>query len=61
MLSDRAIKSYQKLYEKEFSIKISYQQAQDESIKLLRLFKLTYRPILKRGGEIENVKNIQSR
>lgn len=48
MLSKKAITEYQEIYKKEFGVKISEQQAQEQGIKLLRFFKLIYQPIPKK-------------
>lgn len=52
-LSKKAIEEYKQIYKKEFGINLSYNQAEIEAIKLLRLFKILYRPI-KRKELIKN-------
>lgn len=47
MLSKGAILEYQAIYKKQFGEKISYEEAQEQGIKLLRLFGLIYQPIPK--------------
>ncbi len=56
MLSKQAIIDFQKCWKDQFGEDISDQKAQEEGIKLLRLFKIIYRPIskkdwIKNGGE----------
>ena len=64
MLSKKAIEEYQAIHKKEFGVEISEQEAQEQGMKLLRLFKLIYQPIpkkwiiknseKKKGGEEKN-------
>lgn len=42
---------YQELYKKEFGEEIIYAEAEQQGIKLLRLFNLIYRPIPKEWVE----------
>lgn len=47
MLSKNAVLEYQENYKKEFGREISYEEAQEQGTKLLRLFKLIYQPVPK--------------
>lgn len=47
MLSEQAIKEFQAIYKKEFGEDISYAEASEKGTKLIRLFKIIYRPIPK--------------
>lgn len=46
-LSRRAVEEYQAIYLKVFGEQISYEEASYQGMKLLRLFKIIYRPIRK--------------
>ncbi len=45
MLSKEAITEFQKIYQEEFGIDISYSEASDHSIKFLKLFNMIYQPV----------------
>lgn len=47
MISQKAISDYKAIYEKEFGIVLSEQEASEQGEKLLRLFKLIYSPLKK--------------
>lgn len=47
MLSKEAVLDYQAIYKKQYGKEISLEQAQEQGIKLLRLFGLIYQPIPK--------------
>lgn len=58
MLSKDAVLEYQMIYRKQYKKEISYDQALEQGIKLLRLFNFIYKPIQKswlknklKGGE----------
>lgn len=46
-LTEEQIKDFQRIYKKEFGKEISFEVAQDEAIKFLRMMKIIYRPITK--------------
>jgi len=48
MLSKKALFDYMELYRKEFGEEISYEQAQEQGTKLLRLFSLIFKTIPKK-------------
>ncbi|MFA6569803.1 MAG: hypothetical protein WCT77_01010 [Bacteroidota bacterium] len=50
-LSKKAIEEYQSIYLKTFGKEISYGEANQQGIKLLRLFKIIYQPIYKKWIE----------
>lgn len=61
MLSKQAVMDYQKIYKQTFGEEISYEEAERQGIRLLRLFKVIYKPIPKdwliqnqKGGEQKN-------
>lgn len=45
MLSQQAISEYMEIYKKSFGEEISTDEATNQGEKLLRLFKLIYRPV----------------
>jgi hypothetical protein len=47
MISDEAVKEYQKIYKKQFGKEISKDEARLQGGKLIQLFKVIYRPIPK--------------
>lgn len=47
MVSSEAILEYQEIYKKVFGTEISYAEASEQGEKLIRLFKIIYRPIQK--------------
>lgn len=47
MLSRKAIEEYKAIYKKEFGKEITDSEAEEQGMKLLRLFKIIYRPIPK--------------
>ncbi len=47
MLSKKAITEFKDIYQKEFGVELSVQEAHEQGIKLLRFFKLIYQPIPK--------------
>ncbi len=47
MLSQKAIDEYKTIYKKEFGKDITDAEAAEQGMKLLRLFKIIYRPIPK--------------
>jgi hypothetical protein len=58
MLSKQAVMDYQKIYKQTFGEEISYEEAERQGIRLLRLFRIIYRPIpkgwpsqIQKGGE----------
>ncbi len=53
MLSKKAIDEFKAIYKKEFGQEISDAEAQEKGMKLLRFFKIIYKPIPKKikGGE----------
>lgn len=60
MLSKQAKEAFKKCWQHEFNEEISDQQAQEQGVKLLRLFSLIYRPISKSWLE-EKKKDIKRR
>jgi hypothetical protein len=44
-LTDKEISEFQRIYEKEFGVKISKQDALEQGIKLINLVKAVYQPI----------------
>lgn len=46
-LSKQAIDEYKAIYKKEFGKEITDAEAEEQGMKLLRLFKIIYRPIPK--------------
>jgi hypothetical protein len=65
MLSDEQIRKYQEIYKNRFGKEISREEAYEQGIKLIRLIKLTYKPITekeydllqKRRQEINDLQN----
>lgn len=57
-LSQQAVLDYQQIYKKVHGKDISYEEALNQGLKLLRLFQLIYRPIPKqdRNGHMSNEK-----
>lgn len=47
MISQKAVEEYQEIYKKVYGEEISYEQASEQGMKVLRLFKLIYKPIKK--------------
>lgn len=47
VLSRKAVEEYQMIYKKTFGEEISYDQALEQGIRLLRLMKMIYSPIKK--------------
>lgn len=45
MLSADAVRDFKKIYQKEYRIKLSDQEAQEKGLQLLNFFKLIYKPI----------------
>lgn len=46
-LSKEAVEEFMRLYKKEYGEDISYDKASEKATKLLRLFKIIYKPIPK--------------
>ncbi len=46
-LSQKAIVEFQTIYKQEYGIELSEAEALEKAIKLLRLFKVVYKPIKK--------------
>ncbi|MFC1645492.1 hypothetical protein ACFL08_05725 [Patescibacteria group bacterium] len=46
-LTDKQIKEFQKIYKKEFSEEISFEEARDGASRLVQLMKMIYKPIKK--------------
>lgn len=61
MLSQKAITDYQAIYKKVYGKEISYEDAHREGVILLKLMKITYRPIPKADQENEKTKRIQTK
>ncbi|OGB73687.1 hypothetical protein A3K24_02515 [candidate division Kazan bacterium RIFCSPHIGHO2_01_FULL_44_14] len=51
-LTDKEIVEFQRIYEKEFGVKISKQDALEQGTKLLVLMKAIYQPIPSQGHKI---------
>ena len=58
MLSKQAVMEFQKIYKQKFDEDISYEEAEKQGVKLLRLFRIIYRPVpkdwlnqIQKGGE----------
>ncbi len=51
MLSDEQVKKFQSLYKKHYGKEISKEEAYNQGIKLVRLLKITYKPITKEEHE----------
>lgn len=49
-ISNEAIRGYQKIFNKHYGIWLSDDQARDQAIRLLRVFKLIYKPIPDSNG-----------
>lgn len=47
MLSEQAIKEFQKIYLKKYGYELPFEKAKEEAVKLLQLFKLIFKPINK--------------
>ncbi len=47
MLSEKAVRDFQRIYKKEFGIELSYEDASEQGVKLLRLFSLIFTTIPK--------------
>lgn len=47
MLSKKAVEEYQQICREEQGRELSYEEAQDEALRLLQMFKVIYRPIPK--------------
>lgn len=45
MLSKQAISDYKKIYKAEFGVELTDAEASEQSTKLLRIFRLIYKPI----------------
>lgn len=50
-LTDQDITKFQALYQSEFSMEISREEAYEKGIKLIRLVKLIYKPMTKEEHE----------
>jgi len=57
MLSKQATEEYQMIYKKFFGTEISYAEALEQGEKLIKLFKIVYRPISKAWISELNNKN----
>ena len=53
MLSDKQVQNFQNIYRKRFGKKISYQDALERGIKLVRLMQIIYQPITQK--EFDNL------
>lgn len=58
MLSRNAIEEYKAIYKKQFGKEITDAEAEEQGMKLLRLFKIIYRPIPK-GWPKEHGKKVK--
>lgn len=66
MLSDEQIKKFQSIYKKRFGKEISYQDALESGISLVRMMQIIYKPITqaeydqlqKRKKSYQNCKNV---
>lgn len=57
-LSDKAIKEYQAIYREEFGEELSVEQAQEQGLRLLRLFRILVQPLPDRlEAEVLSTKN----
>ena len=45
MLSDEAVKEFQKLYKAQFGIELTWQDAAEKALRLLRLYKVVCRDL----------------
>lgn len=53
MLTNEQVAKFQEIYEKRFGLKLSFKDAHEKAISLVRMIELTYRPMDKRDlGEI---------
>lgn len=50
MLSEKAVKEYKEIYKQEFGIELSDEEARDEAEKMIRMFRVIYRPIPKEAS-----------
>jgi len=50
-LTDKEIAEFQRIYEKEFGVKISKQDALEQGTKLINLVKAVYQPIPAQSGK----------
>lgn len=44
-ISNEAVLEYQKIYKQEFGEEISFEEALEQGMKLLRLFDIIYKPV----------------
>lgn len=44
-ISNKAITEYQQIYQQEFGILITEEEAKEQGLKLLRLFDIIYKPL----------------
>jgi len=45
-LSKKAVEEYQRIYKKTLGEEISYQEASEQGMRLLKAFELIYKPII---------------
>lgn len=67
-LPPKAVAEYQKIFKQEFGEDLTFEQAEAQGMKLLRLFQIIYKPIPRKwlkelkGGEKQNGEtNIQKK
>lgn len=44
-LSKNTVEEFQEIYKEEYGINISYEEAETQALRVLRLFSLIYKPI----------------
>jgi len=45
MLSKQSIFEFQQIYKKNFGVEISFDEAREQGVKLIDLFKIVYKPL----------------
>lgn len=53
-LSPKAINEYQNLFKQEFGKELTYEQAEEQAMKLLRLIQIVYQSKELKGGEMHH-------
>jgi len=56
LVDNKYIEEFQKIYEKNYHQKISFKEAQEQLIKLMRLMEIIYHPITKKELAIAKAK-----
>jgi hypothetical protein len=45
MLSQESVLEFQRIYKKNFGVEISFDEAREQGMRLLKLFKIVYKPL----------------